>query len=117
METKQYSVRLYGCDDSTYFDMALTDQELAFLKRVSELSKAASQFACQPILAVRATEDVYIIGCMDDFALFWNTETGWSNRTAATEYTEAQTKHHHLPIGGFWMIRREGDHDKPSDVR
>jgi hypothetical protein len=46
------TIALHGCDDSTYFDMEITNGEFEFLKRVSNLSRNKSTYGCMPTLNV-----------------------------------------------------------------
>lgn len=50
---KTYRISLDGCDDSTEFDMDLTDTDAHFLGRVADLSK---QYGCQPELTITQKE-------------------------------------------------------------
>lgn len=45
-----WTIKLRGCDDNTYFDMELSDNDLDTLRRVSELSKQHSKETCMPTL-------------------------------------------------------------------
>jgi|HubBroStandDraft_1064217.scaffolds.fasta_scaffold287526_2 hypothetical protein len=47
-----YEIRLSGCDDSTSFAMELADAEAELMQRVAARSKEASEFGCQPVMAV-----------------------------------------------------------------
>lgn len=46
------NIGLHGCDDSTYIDMEITDEEYEFLKRVSNLSKKESTYGCMPTMEI-----------------------------------------------------------------
>lgn len=45
-------IRLSGCDDRTRFRMDLDTAEIALLQRVAAASEQASQFSCQPRMAI-----------------------------------------------------------------
>lgn len=45
-------VRVIGCDDSTDFVIEATQAEFDFLKRVAEKCTSASEYSCQPRMAV-----------------------------------------------------------------
>ena len=47
-------VALVGCDDSTYIDLWVTDDERSFLERLEVTSKKESTYRCMPTLEVRA---------------------------------------------------------------
>lgn len=47
-------ISLSGCDDSTTFDMDVTEAELAFLTRIAELAEATSDYGCMPVLRIEA---------------------------------------------------------------
>lgn len=47
-----FVVSVNGCDDSTIFDMEMTEQEFEFLKKVQNLTIEKSTYGCMPILIV-----------------------------------------------------------------
>ena len=47
-----YLVRLVGCDDETEINIALSESELEFVKRLSEYSKEISRCNCMPRIVV-----------------------------------------------------------------
>lgn len=49
-DAAQYTVKLAGCDGTTEFVITLTDPEAHAVRRVAALSRACSQFSCQPVL-------------------------------------------------------------------
>jgi hypothetical protein len=51
-----YEITLKGCDDSTTFAMDLADADAELLERVAARSKETSEFACQPVMTVRAAD-------------------------------------------------------------
>ncbi len=51
-----YEIKLRGCDANTTFEMKLTEDEAALLKRVSAESERVSENTCMPTLSVSATE-------------------------------------------------------------
>ena len=51
-----YEIELVGCDDYTTIYMELTSEEYELLKRVSDLSKEASEYDCMPIIGIRVKE-------------------------------------------------------------
>ena len=51
MKTK-YVIELIGCDDTTNFEMELTEDELKLLQRVAKKSKETSSYSCMPIMRV-----------------------------------------------------------------
>lgn len=53
MTKEKYEITLMGCDDWTEFDIELTSDELAFLERISKLSKEHSNYACKPIMSIK----------------------------------------------------------------
>ena len=55
-KTARYQITLYGCDDSTPFEMDLTDVEYELLQRASDLSVSTSNYACMPTMKVRLAE-------------------------------------------------------------
>ena len=48
MIKKKYEIILDGCDDSTKFEMELTNEEFELLKKVSAKSNEASEYCCMP---------------------------------------------------------------------
>ena len=52
MIKKKYEIILNGCDDSTKFEMELTNEEFELLKKVSAKSNEASEYCCMPRMYV-----------------------------------------------------------------
>lgn len=48
-----YKIILEGCDDTTVFDMELTDDEYNLLVRVSEKANETSTYMCEPRMYVQ----------------------------------------------------------------
>ena len=48
----RYTIRLRGCDDSTSFDVELTDAEARTAVHIAAMSQRASEFDCQPTMIV-----------------------------------------------------------------
>lgn len=48
VEKDRYSITLEGCDDSTEFEMLLTNDEYELLKKVSEKANETSTYGCMP---------------------------------------------------------------------
>lgn len=48
MIKKKYEIVLDGCDDSTKFEMELTNEEFELLEKVSAKSNEASKYCCMP---------------------------------------------------------------------
>lgn len=46
-------INLVGCDDSTYVEMDLADEEVALLRRISEAINKTSTYNCMPKMYVR----------------------------------------------------------------
>lgn len=53
---RRWRIDLVGCDDATSFDMDLTDSEADTLHKVSEASKKASDYSCQPVMEIQQKE-------------------------------------------------------------
>lgn len=51
-ETNRYEIKLYGCHDTTVFEMLLTNTEYELLKRVSEKANETSEYSCMPRMDV-----------------------------------------------------------------
>lgn len=50
---KVYKISIDGCDDSTIFEMALSEEELAFLRGVEKLAEKYSEDkTCRPTIEV-----------------------------------------------------------------
>ena len=47
---------LNGCDDDTFFDMELTENEYQFLLKVSEKANETSTYGCMPRLYIEKCE-------------------------------------------------------------
>lgn len=52
MPEATHRITVSGCDDQTEFDMALTDNEARLLADVSQRSKEASEYGCQPTIEI-----------------------------------------------------------------
>ena len=52
----RYKITLNGCDDYTEFEMDLSAEELALVKRISAISEATSIYSCMPTLTVELIE-------------------------------------------------------------
>ena len=48
MIKKKYIIVMDGCDDSTKFEMELTNEEFELLNKVSAKSNEASKYCCMP---------------------------------------------------------------------
>ena len=47
-----YRVILHGCDDATYIDIDLTDDEAATIRRLSAASEESSSYGCEPVMTI-----------------------------------------------------------------
>lgn len=54
----KHTISLIGCDDTTRFEMDLTDEEAAFVRRMAELANAASTYCCMPEMEIGVVEQV-----------------------------------------------------------
>ena len=58
MESKRkYSIKVIGCDDSTKFDMMLSDSELSIIREMCDLSRKHSEYGCQPIICIEIAKE------------------------------------------------------------
>lgn len=48
----KYIISLHGCDDSTIFEMELTEEEYELLKRVAKKTEEVSTYMCMPIMEI-----------------------------------------------------------------
>ncbi|MBO8161372.1 MAG: hypothetical protein H0Z24_07010 [Thermosipho sp. (in: Bacteria)] len=48
----KYKISLHGCDDSTTFEMELTEEEYKLLKKVADKSQEVSTYVCMPIMEI-----------------------------------------------------------------
>jgi hypothetical protein len=55
--TAEYLITVAGCDASTRAIVALTDDEVAFVRRFVDTVNARSQYNCQPTTSVRPLAD------------------------------------------------------------
>jgi len=53
-----YEIRLSGCDDSTTFEMDLTDAEAGVAARTAERSRATSTYDCEPRMTIQKAQEV-----------------------------------------------------------
>lgn len=49
----EYEVELVGCDDTTAFNLVLTQEQLEVVKLLEIKSKETSTYGCMPTLEVR----------------------------------------------------------------
>lgn len=52
MEKKSFRISLWGCDDSTEFDMFLTNDEFELVKRICDRSEEVSTCICMPTMEI-----------------------------------------------------------------
>ena len=52
MIKKKYEIILDGCDDSTKFEMELTNEEFELLEKVSSKANETSTYCCMPRMYV-----------------------------------------------------------------
>lgn len=50
-------IELIGCDDTTKFDMEITQEQYEFLNEISKESKMHSEYSCMPTMEVGILED------------------------------------------------------------
>lgn len=53
---EKYQIRLLGCDDETWFDVEMNEEQLEFLEKISKKSKETSTYNCMPILSINKKE-------------------------------------------------------------
>jgi len=46
----KYMIKLMGCDDTTRFEMELSDEQVAVVQQMADLSKKTSECGCMPVL-------------------------------------------------------------------
>ena len=51
-----YTIKVQGCDDSTYFDMELSEEEYSIIKRVADKCTEESTYACMPTMEIEKKE-------------------------------------------------------------
>ena len=49
---KKYLITLNGCDDTTYCELELTDEELNFLVKISKEINKYSTYQCEPSISI-----------------------------------------------------------------
>lgn len=52
----KHTICLSGCDDSTKFEMDMTEDQLIFLKKVAIKANNASEYGCMPTLLIDGVE-------------------------------------------------------------
>lgn len=52
ISTMKIKIIVSGCDDTTYVETEVTEDEAAFLKKIAELITEASTYACMPRMQV-----------------------------------------------------------------
>ena len=53
MKNKIYTVSVNGCDDSTIFDVWLTQEEYKIVKNLCFMCTEASEYGCQPTMDIK----------------------------------------------------------------
>lgn len=48
----QYKIALHGCDDSTYINMYMSDEQLEFTMMLCKESWQESSYGCMPIMEI-----------------------------------------------------------------
>ena len=48
----RYEISLMGCDDTTTFDINLTADQAALVRKIAAMSLAESEYGCMPIMSV-----------------------------------------------------------------
>lgn len=49
---KWYEISVHGCDDSTVFVEALTDEEYKTVKKISDKVTETSEYGCMPVMSI-----------------------------------------------------------------
>jgi hypothetical protein len=49
---KKIRINLYGCDDTTSFEMEVTDEQLEFIETVAKRSEEVSTCRCMPTIDI-----------------------------------------------------------------
>ncbi len=52
----KYYISLDGCDDSTGFEIELTDEEYELVDKISDMSHENSRYGCMPTMDVSKVE-------------------------------------------------------------
>ena len=52
MEKKKYRIGVHGCDDSTIFEMELTDREAELIGTVCKKCTQTSEYGCMPTMDI-----------------------------------------------------------------
>jgi hypothetical protein len=55
---RPWIITLSGCDDSTTFEMELTDDKASAFRKAAEMSKAASTYGCMPTMEITAPNSI-----------------------------------------------------------
>jgi len=53
----KYRISVCGCDDSTHFDMELTQKEYQLIKKVAILCTEKSEYNCMPTMEIKIKEN------------------------------------------------------------
>ena len=48
----RYQIAVHGCDDSTYIEKELTDEQFKFLLEIADAITKASTYGCEPTMTV-----------------------------------------------------------------
>lgn len=49
----KYIIALHGCNDSTIFEMELTEEEYKLVKKIADKSEEVSTYGCMPIMEIK----------------------------------------------------------------
>lgn len=52
----KYQIAVHGCDDSTYIEKELNEEQFKFLSEVADEITKASTYGCEPTMSVKLSE-------------------------------------------------------------
>ena len=73
MEKHNYRLSIEGCDDSTNFDIELTDQEFVLMQNICAKAKETSTYGCMPTMEIKKLppeKEITPRDILEDFAKF-----------------------------------------------
>jgi len=53
---KSYTIYLHGCDDTTEFEIELTEAQAELVRIMVDKSEEASEYGCQPVMQIFVKE-------------------------------------------------------------
>ena len=57
MKKKEYTISVHGCDDSSIFNMKLSDEEFDVVDRLCKECTNTSTYSCMPVMQIEEIKE------------------------------------------------------------